>query len=85
MKNCFGDIFPDLERFQFGQRVAGKVFQVRVDTIGPGQRDRKLDINLEAWQECQRCEDFQEIFNAHQEPVAVGTGGNAACMGRAQG
>jgi hypothetical protein len=63
MKSCFGEIFPDMERFQFGQPLAGKVFQIRVDTIGPGQRDRKLDINLEAWQECHQCEDFQSCYN----------------------
>jgi hypothetical protein len=31
------------------------------------------------------CKDFREIFNARQKPVAVGTGGSEARMGRAQG
>jgi hypothetical protein len=62
MKTCFGTIYPDLEPFQFGKPMAGKVFQIAVNTVGPGQRDRKLDIDLEAWQDCQRCEDFGNCY-----------------------
>jgi hypothetical protein len=63
MKTCFGTIYPDLEKFQFSRPIAGKVFQICVDTVGPGQRDRKLEIDLNAWQECQRCEDFRNCFD----------------------
>jgi hypothetical protein len=63
MKTCFGTIYPDLEKFQFGNPMAGKVFQICIDTVGPGQRDRKLETDLNAWQECQRCEDFRNCFD----------------------
>ena len=59
MKTCFGTIYPDLEQFQFGKPMAGKVFQINVNTLGPGHRDRKLDIDLDAWEVCRRCEDFK--------------------------
>jgi hypothetical protein len=59
MKTCFGTIYPDLEQFQFGKPMAGKVFQITVNTLGPGHRDRKLDIDIDAWEVCRRCEDFQ--------------------------
>ena len=62
MKTCFGKIYPDLEQFHFGRPLVGKVFQVSVDTIGPGQRDRKLTIDRDAWQDCRRCEDFNNCF-----------------------
>ena len=58
MKNCFGTIYPDLAQFQFGKPLDGKVFQICVDSRGSGHRDRKLDINLNAWQDCQKCQDF---------------------------
>jgi len=32
MKNCFGTIYPDLAQFQFGKPLAGKVFQICVDS-----------------------------------------------------
>lgn len=45
VKTCFGAIYPDLEQFQFGKPMAGKVFQITVNTLGPGHRDRMLDID----------------------------------------
>ena len=63
MKTCFGTIYPDLEQFQFGKKMAGKVFQITVNTVGPGHRDRKLEIDEDAWQECRRCEDFQNCID----------------------
>jgi len=63
MKTCFGTIYPDLERFQFGKPIAGKVFQISVDTLGPGHRDRKLDIDADAWQDCRQCADFQNCLD----------------------
>jgi hypothetical protein len=59
MKSCFGTIYPDLEQMQFGKPLTGKVFQIRVDCLGPGHRDRKLEVDLAAWQDCRQCQDFQ--------------------------
>jgi hypothetical protein len=58
MKDCFGTIYPDLEKIQFGKPLAGKVFQICVASQGPGHRDRKLGVDLEAWQQCRQCQDF---------------------------
>ena len=63
MKTCFGTIYPDLEQFQFGKPMAGKVFQITINTLGPGHRDRKLDIDLDAWEVCRQCEDFQNCLD----------------------
>ena len=63
MKTCFGTIYPDLEQFQFGKPMAGKVFQITVNTLGGGHRDRKLDIDVEGWNACRQCEDFQNCLD----------------------
>jgi hypothetical protein len=63
MKTCFGTIYPDLEKFQFGKSLNGKVFQITVNTLGPGQRDRELNIDENAWQDCRQCEDFQNCLD----------------------
>jgi hypothetical protein len=63
MKTCFGTIYPDLEQFQFGKPLVGKIFQISVDTRGAGHRDRKLAIDVDAWQECRQCEDFQNCLD----------------------
>lgn len=62
MKDCYGTIYPDLLQFKFGQEIAGKVFQFRIDSVGAGHRERKLEANLGEWQDCQRCEDFEECY-----------------------
>ena len=63
MKNCFGTIYPDLEQLQFGKPAAGKVFQISIGTQGSGHRERKMEINLKAWQDCQQCEDFRNCYD----------------------
>lgn len=63
MKTCFGAIYPDLEHFQFGKPMIGKVFQITVNTVGPGNRERKLDIDVDAWEDCRRCGDFQNCLD----------------------
>ncbi|MCU1219004.1 MAG: hypothetical protein JWN42_201 [Candidatus Angelobacter sp.] len=63
MKSCFGTIYPDLEQLQFQKPLAGKVFQICVRSQGPGHRDRKLDIDMKAWDSCQRCEDFRNCYD----------------------
>jgi hypothetical protein len=63
MKNCFGTIYPDLEKFQFGKPLNGKVFQIIVNTLGPGNRDRGMHIDVNAWEDCRQCEDFQNCLD----------------------
>jgi len=63
MKDCFGTIYPELERLQFGATLSGKVFRVSVATVGPGQRDRKLEADRREWEDCQRCEDFRNCYD----------------------
>jgi hypothetical protein len=63
MKSCFGAIYPDLEKFQFGKPMNGKVFQIIVNTVGPGHRERELTIDENAWQDCRRCDDHQNCLD----------------------
>lgn len=63
MKNCFGTIYPDLMQFRFGKEIAGKVFRMRVDTVGPLHRDRSLNCDLEQWEECHSCDEFRSCFD----------------------
>jgi hypothetical protein len=55
--------FRDPTKIQFFQPAAGKVFQVRVNTLGPGHRDTKLDVNLEEWQKCTECEEYRNCLD----------------------
>ena len=62
MKSCFGAIYPDLEELRLGKPAASKVFMVLIDSCGANHRDRKMVANMEAWEECQHCEEFKSCF-----------------------
>lgn len=63
MKTCFGTIFPDVSRIQFGRELAGKVFRFRIDSLGAFHRDRHLNCDLKEWADCQSCELYQSCFD----------------------
>ena len=71
MKTCFGTIYPDLENFQFGKPLNGKVFQITINTLGPGHRDRELNIDENAWQDCRQCEDFQNCLEFSNSKIQM--------------
>jgi sulfatase maturation enzyme AslB (radical SAM superfamily) len=71
MKDCYGTIYPDVSRLQLGSQLAGKVFRVRIDTLGGGQRDRHLEADLSQWQECQQCETFRSCYDFSTAKLAL--------------
>jgi hypothetical protein len=71
MKDCFGTIYPDFDQFRFGQEMAGKVFRVKINTLGPGHRDRQLHVDLPQWQDCQQCEEFRSCYDFSGAKLAV--------------
>lgn len=71
MRDCFGTIYPDFAQFHFGKEIAGKVFRVKIDTLGPGHRDRHLTADLPQWQTCQQCEEFRSCYNFSNAKLAV--------------
>lgn len=71
MKECFGTIYPDLDKFQYGKPLAAKVFQIQVSSQGPGHKERKLEINEGAWQECQQCSDYRNCLDFSNARLAM--------------
>jgi hypothetical protein len=71
MKGCFGTIYPDFTQFQFGKEIAGKVFRLRIDTLGPGHRDRRFEADLPQWQDCQDCVEFESCYGFSNAKLAV--------------
>jgi hypothetical protein len=61
-KSCFGSIFPDLGQFQLGKPLEGKVFQISVQSLGPGHKERKMEINVDEWEKCRQCADFRNCY-----------------------
>jgi hypothetical protein len=71
MKDCFGRIFPDMSQFRFGKELAGEVFRVKIDTLGPGHRDQHLEADLSQWQVCQLCEEFRSCYDFSNARLAI--------------
>lgn len=71
MKSCFGTMYPDFVQFRFGAELAGKIFRVKIDTLGPGHRDRRVEASLTQWQECRACEEFQSCYEFSNAKLAV--------------
>lgn len=63
MKDCFGTIFPDLEQVEFGRPVAGRVFQILVRSRGANHRERSLQVDVDAWKGCEKCDAFRSCYD----------------------
>ena len=65
MKNepeCYGKMFPSLISLAHNQTVAGKVFGYEVEHPGIAVTRRVVTTNLEAWQQCLQCPDFDGCY-----------------------
>jgi hypothetical protein len=71
MRDCFGNIYPDLEQLQFGSTIRGKVFAISVTTLGPGHRHRKLEVDQDEWEDCRRCGDFRNCLDFSNAKLTI--------------
>lgn len=70
MRPCYGTIFPDPTKIQFFRPADGKVFQVQINTLGPGHRDTKLEVNMDEWQKCTGCEEYRTCLDFSMASLA---------------
>jgi len=62
-RECFGTMFPDDLHLRNDVPNEGKVFTVRMDLAGGMMRsDRSIDIDIEQWDECQQCPEFDSCY-----------------------
>lgn len=62
-KICFGKMFPDDLHLRNNQANKGKVFTVWVELVGLMSRgDRKIEADIEQWDDCQRCPEFESCY-----------------------
>lgn len=70
---CFGTMFPDLDRLQPNQPLAGKSFSVLKASCGMIAFDRGITVNLDAWRSCQSCCCFRECYDLGMAKLALWT------------
>jgi hypothetical protein len=44
---------------------------MRVDTRGPGHREPHLTVNMEEWEDCQRCELYKSCYDFSNAKLAM--------------
>jgi hypothetical protein len=62
-KPCFGTIFPDTLHAGNDRWIAGKAFSFRLVTAGGMLRSgREVQVNRAEWDDCSRCEEFENCY-----------------------
>jgi hypothetical protein len=62
-KDCYGAMFPPTLQVDADRPVRGKVFAYQLLTPGGIMRaDRRISADVEAWDECVTCDDFDHCY-----------------------
>ncbi len=64
-KECFGKMFPDDLHLKHNTPNSGKVFTVKLHRVGsmmPVIADRSIETNIEEWDDCQQCPEFDSCY-----------------------
>jgi hypothetical protein len=61
--NCYGGMFPDLDTLEVNQPCKGKAFTIRARSQGIGLQSVELDVNRQAWADCQECPSYRSCYD----------------------
>lgn len=61
-KLCNGTMSPDTLHFTANEAMNGKVFGFQLNTFGLARTDRKVIANLEEWDDCLECPEFDHCY-----------------------
>lgn len=71
-KECFGKMFPDDLHLKNNVPNAGKVFTANVQLVGGMARgDRSIEANIEEWDDCRQCPEFESCYKLCLAKVAM--------------
>jgi len=60
---CFGTLFPGLAALEYNKPLKGHVFTVTVCSAGIGVQSRRITVDHEAWETCQRCPAYRSCYD----------------------
>lgn len=72
-KDCYGAMFPDLDRLNLNRPLAGKAFEVLVSSQGIGVSARQVKLRPEGWDECTACRDYRDCYDLSMAKLALAT------------
>ena len=59
-RTCCVTMFPDLGRAAHNKPLAGKAFEVLVESRGIGVSSRQVAVRTDGWDECTACENYRD-------------------------
>ena len=72
---CYGNMFPSINRPQTDVPLRGKVFTAKLERAGGmAIATRSTGVDLDAWKECVACEKFDECYRLSMAKLALETG-----------
>ena len=71
MKSCFGTMYPVSTKLQFNKEIKGKVFKMRINSVGPGHREPHLDSDMGEWEDCQECPEYRSCLDFSNAQLAM--------------
>lgn len=72
-KDCYGTMFPDLDRVDLNKPSSGKAFDVLVKSHGIGVSSRQVTVRPEGWDECTACENYRDCYDLSMAKLALTT------------
>lgn len=73
-KECYGTMFPDALHFRANEPSVGKVFSFELDStegFGAVRTDRKFSANIEEWDDCLKCREFEHCYKLCMGKMAL--------------
>ncbi len=70
-KHCYGTMFPDLDRMDVNKPLAGKAFDVLVESRGIGVSSRQMTVRPDGWDECTTCENYRDCYDLSMAKLAL--------------
>jgi hypothetical protein len=60
---CYGLMFPDLDRLENNQPLAGAAFTVLVESKGLGVSGRSVSVDQAKWRQCVACQRYRDCYD----------------------
>lgn len=66
-------MFHDALHFSKNQPMRGKVFSFKIDNFGLANSDRRVTADLEEWDDCLECQEFDHCYKLSMAKLLLQT------------
>ena len=72
---CYGNMFPSVNSPRTDVPLRGKVFSAQLQRAGGmAIATRRTGVDLDAWNQCVACEEFEHCYKLSMAKLALETG-----------